>query len=489
MTFLKVSCVSRKVGLRAFVSRFSIVTMIAVIATIFSAGHASAQGVWTTKAPDPTITNLANPVASGQINGLIYIYGYNDTGVDEGTGTLDIYNPATDSWTTGATPILSRAGASIGVINGLMYVVGGCITSDCRIGITNQLEIYDPVANAWSIGASMVTARVGAAVGVIGGKLYVAGGEQACPPCTPATTTEIYDPVANSWTSGQPIPTSRLNMMGAAVNGLFYAIGGVIQASNVVVNNVDVYNPVLDSWSAGSPMPTARDSATADVINGHIYVIGGVTAGGAALAVNEKYDPAGDSWTEQAPIPTARYAAVGDVVGSTFYVIGGQTGMGSVATNQAFTPPPPLTFDGATFFGGAGDQRGTAITINNGSIYLSGDVQPETGGASDSAIVLNYAIPTTPGAIPAWAKSFAFGTDFYGIAATSEGVYADGPNYSLSTDNVGGKEVKSIAAKFALDGSDGAGAGGFSLGGHAKLFLIQRRGIISGGNDLRRKWI
>src|SRR5208282_4793977 len=104
---------------------------IAVVLTMFSAGRASAQDSWATVASDP---NPQVSVASGEISGLI-------------------------------------------------YVVGGCINSDCRIGVTNALEIYDPVANTWSIGASMVTARYGAAAGVIGGKLYVSGGTTACPPC------------------------------------------------------------------------------------------------------------------------------------------------------------------------------------------------------------------------------------------------------------------------------------------------------------------
>ncbi len=339
MAVLKDSCVSGRVGFRAFASKLTFVAIIALLATVISMGRASAQGTWTTKAPDPSISTLSNPVASGQINGRIYIYGYNDIGVDAGNGTLDIYNPTTNVWTTGATPLLARAGASVGVINGRMYVVGGCITSDCRIGTTNQLEIYDPVANSWSFGASMVTARSGAAVGVIAGKLYVTGGIQACEPCNPATTTEIYDPVANSWTSGQPIPTPRQNLAGIAVNGLLYAIGGVNQSLNVAVGTVEIYNPTLDSWSTGSPMPTARESTVADVINGDIYVVGGVAGGSAALAVNEKYDPAGNIWTEQAPMPTARYAAVGGAVGSSLYVIGGHNSTGSVAMNEEFSLP------------------------------------------------------------------------------------------------------------------------------------------------------
>jgi N-acetylneuraminic acid mutarotase len=230
---------------------------------MFSAGRASAQDSWATRTSDP---NPQVSVASGEIGGLIYVYGYDATGP-----LLSIYNPTTDSWTTGAAPSLNRAYVSAGIISGLMYVVGGCIGSDCRIGVTNALEIYDPVANTWSTGASMVTARYGAAAGVIGGKLYVSGGTTGCPPCDNANTTEIYAPTTNTWTTGASIPLSCDLMTGAVAGGLLYAIGGYERGSvNAVVGNLQVYDPTADSWSTGSAMPTSRQGAAAGVINGDI---------------------------------------------------------------------------------------------------------------------------------------------------------------------------------------------------------------------------
>ena len=230
---------------------------------MFSAGRASAQDSWATRTSDP---NPQVSVASGEIGGLIYVYGY-----DAGGPLLSIYNPTTDSWTTGAAPSLNRAYVSAGIISGLMYVVGGCINSDCRIGVTNALEIYDPVANTWSTGASMVTARYGAAAGVIGGKLYVSGGTTGCPPCDNAIITEIYAPTTNTWTTGASIPLSCDLMTGAVAGGLLYAIGGYERGSvNAVVGNLQVYDPTADSWSTGSAMPTSRQGAAAGVINGDI---------------------------------------------------------------------------------------------------------------------------------------------------------------------------------------------------------------------------
>jgi cysteine-rich repeat protein len=130
--------------------------------------------------------------------------------------------------------------------------------------------------------------------------------------------------------------------------------------------------------------------------------------------------------------------------------------LGFALAAHAMAQAPTLT--SSTFYGGAGDQRGAAISEGGGALYISGNVQPETGGPGDTALVLKYALPSGPS--PVWARSYGFGTNFYGVAATNEGVYADGRNYSLTTDGVGGKEAKSILAKFAPDGSTGPAPGG-----------------------------
>jgi hypothetical protein len=120
--------------------------------------------------------------------------------------------------------------------------------------------------------------------------------------------------------------------------------------------------------------------------------------------------------------------------------------------------PQPPTLISSSFYGGSGDQRGTGIAIKNGAIFVTADVQPESQSASDSSLVLRYNLPLTNA--PAWSRSFGSGSDFFGVTATAEGVYAEGWSYTLTVDNVGGKEVKPIVSKFALNGSNGAGPNG-----------------------------
>ena len=148
------------------------------------------------------------------------------------------------------------------------------------------------------------------------------------------------------------------------------------------------------------------------------------------------------------------------------------------------------TLQSATFFGGAGDQRGTGIAIGGGAIYVSGNVQPESQGINDSALVLSYAIPPSPS--PVWSRSFFrvvdttghcdtnFDANFFSIASTNEGVYAGGQNFCLSAPAVGSPKDKTFLAKFAPDGGSGFGPGGsiWVTGGILGPFFFQ----LSGGS-------
>ncbi|MEK9136297.1 MAG: hypothetical protein AAB393_04185, partial [Bacteroidota bacterium] len=122
---------------------------------------------------------------------------------------------------------------------------------------------------------------------------------------------------------------------------------------------------------------------------------------------------------------------------------------------------PAPTLVSATFLGGSGDQgglpghgRGTDVAITNGTIYISGQIP----GANRQGLFVRYSSPPSPS--PVWSRSFDYRTTLMGIAATNDAVYGAGSNYDLTTDNVGGKEDKSILIKFASDGSSGPGPGG-----------------------------
>jgi Kelch motif len=103
--------------------------------------------------------------AAAVAGGQLYSFG-------AGAGETFVYNPNNNSWVARASShyVHSRT-AAVGVIDNKIYVAGGMGTPSQR-----ELEVYDPVANTWTVRAPMSVPRNHSAGGVINGKFYVAGG-------------------------------------------------------------------------------------------------------------------------------------------------------------------------------------------------------------------------------------------------------------------------------------------------------------------------
>ncbi len=82
-------------------------------------------------------------------------------------------------------PWIPRAVVLLGVVNGVLYALGG---SDA--GIMATMEVYDPATDTWTTNTAMPTARDGLAGGVVNGVLYAVGGYNSAY----LATVEAYTP-------------------------------------------------------------------------------------------------------------------------------------------------------------------------------------------------------------------------------------------------------------------------------------------------------
>ena len=307
---------------------------------LMAAGIVNAIGTWETKASMPTARVYA---AGATIGNDFYVVGGAPLG-QAATNKLEVYDSITNSWTTKAPSNLVRTSMGAGAVNGKLYVISGCINSDCRATYTNQVEEYNPGTNTWTFKANMPTPRI-AAVVTVDNKIYAIGGtDLPCPGssggCTPSRVLEVYDPLTNSWTAKAPIPVDLSSPQAAVIDGKIYVVGGDQPAWGVPAK-FEVYDPATDTWSTETPLPSQRNGFTVEALNGKIYVSGGSESTGnpPAMSLVEVYDPTTGTWSTEAPMSQIRYGHVSGVIDNKIYTVGGwDTPFTRLNSLEVFTP-------------------------------------------------------------------------------------------------------------------------------------------------------
>ena len=132
-----------------------------------------------------------------------------------------------------------------------LYILTGCGPGvDCD-GPDLAFYRYDPATDQWTTLAAPSTAHRQGGGGVIGGKFYVAGGEEgdgrqlevggwtrkSDGTIAQVPTTSVYDPASNSWSHVAPLPKARSNIAASRieVNGSarIEVIGGAGAGNNL----------------------------------------------------------------------------------------------------------------------------------------------------------------------------------------------------------------------------------------------------------------
>jgi len=93
---------------------------------------------------------------------------------------LEAYNPCTGAWLRLADLQVPRSGLAACVISGLFYAVGGRNNAPDGNMDSNTLDCYNPMNNCWLPCAPMSVPRNRIGVGVIDGMIYAVGGSHGC---------------------------------------------------------------------------------------------------------------------------------------------------------------------------------------------------------------------------------------------------------------------------------------------------------------------
>jgi N-acetylneuraminic acid mutarotase len=148
-------------------------------------------------------------------------------------------------------------------------------------GLTNEVATvyrYDPQRDRWRKLPSMPTARGALTAGVIGHRLYTAGGASthhagALP------TLEVFNLRSRRWRSRPDMPAAREHLAGAVARGRFYAFAGRVNG----LNNLAVaesFDPRTRRWRSEPDMRKPRSGIGAATTRGRIVVAGGEETAG-----------------------------------------------------------------------------------------------------------------------------------------------------------------------------------------------------------------
>jgi len=293
---------------------------------------------WNTKAPMRYNRSQFGVVA---VDDRIYAIGGYDSSNWRYSDVNERYDPKTDSWTTLTPMPTPRAGLAIAEYQGKIYCIGGytiAFGGPMLSALLDVNEVYDIATDSWSTKASIPVKTTPLHAYVVNGQIFV----------ITLNVLYRYDPVKDVWTNKTTTsPSENLAFSAMAGNKIIFGnlltFGSVFEPPMSASFKAMIYVPKTNRWSEGQISPeinSNRIATRAGATTGHyaparVYVtalVESCTEDGSFVNWEMLvYDPAKDKWsTVKAPSIDITGCSV-TVVDDILYVLGG-------AVNEQYVP-------------------------------------------------------------------------------------------------------------------------------------------------------
>jgi len=276
------------------------------------------------------------------VSGKIYAIGGSNS--SDNLAINEMYDPATDRWSTKTSMPTARTGFATAVYENKIYVIGGSVGDS----FTGRVEVYDPIDDIWKSLASMPTPRADLTANVVGDKIYLIGGKVSStvsPYYTQTDITQVYDIKTNTWSTNTSMPTALQGYASAVVGTKIYIIGGSRQSLSGIdtsTSTLQIYDTQTGRWTTGQPLNYPSSYGAAVVTTGimaptKIYYVGGFSV----ETFSDKtqiYDVEHDFWSDGPKMSKPRaylgVATANDII----YAIGGLDGENWLNLNEELKP-------------------------------------------------------------------------------------------------------------------------------------------------------
>jgi N-acetylneuraminic acid mutarotase len=266
---------------------------------------------------------------------------------------IEIFDPATRTWKTGAVSPVTMHHFQPVVYDGKIYVLGALTGSGRGEPPLPDVYIYDPAADRWEKGPAIPADRLrgGAGVAVHGGLIYLVAGHQLGHSSGHVPWLDTLNPKTGEWRRLADAPRPRDHFQAVVLDGKMYAPAGRRSAAafghalDLTIPEVDVYDFASGQWStlpATANIPTKRAGASTVLLNGQIVVIGGESEADFRMHTDvEALDLKTMRWTTLAPLNHGRHGIGAIVHEGKIHVMAGSTRQGAGdRVYEVFTPGP-----------------------------------------------------------------------------------------------------------------------------------------------------
>lgn len=218
-----------------------------------------------------------------EVNNLFYLIG------GRGIKKVDIYNPITKIWRTGAEPPIEIHHFQAISYNGDIYIIGAMTGKYPHEIPLDKILIYKPRQNKWVWGDVIPESRRRGSAGVIvsGTNAYIVSGITDGHWSGHVSWLDRYNFTTGEWTVLKDAPRPRDHFHAVLHQGKIYCASGrnssakTKETFSLTISEVDVYNINSNEWSTlpeSSNILTQRAGASALVKNGDLIIIGGESA-------------------------------------------------------------------------------------------------------------------------------------------------------------------------------------------------------------------
>jgi len=241
------------------------------------------------------------------------------------------------SWTTGPTLTGTRVGGCLVQQGGYLYYIGGENATTAQTSVQYSQIGANGVPGTWQSATNgLPGARAWQGCGTFGDRIYVTGGEDN----TSTEQTQVYyspqltsgGNITSAWSTGTAFTTARSHHTSAIIGGYLFVMGGDAGGSAFYDVQSIALNPstgnTSGSWQYSREMPQGVSYQASVAANGYIYLIGGRTA--ATSCINNTYIASVNStgllsgWSQAVNnFTTARFGAASAYYNGYYYIMGG----------------------------------------------------------------------------------------------------------------------------------------------------------------------